>query len=425
MLIIDSKWIALGVLAVCAPAQSQVPFTNFLKELEDTQIQERDRKVMQYLAQQDALPIVEGEGRVHFVRYSQAQDMRIEGDIQKAWSAPALMDRLECGDKDLFHISYTVPSDAVIEYRFVEDGTRSLDEKNPWVAQSFDYGDRNVLAMPKFEEAHVTKPRYGISKGITNRWVFRTDHPRFTNQLIWIYTPHGYSNERDFPVAYVYDGMWAVHDRPFINVLDNLIADRKIEPVVVVFLSFEDRYNEYVVHSEEHATWLVEEIVPFIEKSFAVSKTPVRRAVMGASAAGHAAMVAALRYPNVFGNVAAQGAGAGGYPGHNPHVNEALQVYLSARDKHPLRTVYTEVGLYDLEFPDQNATFLAGARQFHARLREENIEHLYREVNGGHTGYVWDQRLEEILTLFFGIEAQQSKHAGATIGHSLFTDRNR
>ena len=90
-----------------------------------------------------------------------------------------------------------------------------------------------------------------------------------------------------------------------------------------------------------------------------------------------------------------------------------MQVYLSARDKHPLRTLYTEVGLYDLEFPDQNATFLAGARQFHARLQEENIEHVYREVNGGHTGYVWDQRLEEILTLFFGIEAQQSKHAGA------------
>ena len=86
----------------------------------------------------------------------------------------------------------------------------------------------------------------------------------------------------------------------------------------------------------------------------------------------------------------------------NPLANKALDIYLTRKDQYPLKKIYTEVGTYDLEFPDQNTSLIAGARQFHERLKENNIAHTYKEVNSGHTGDSWDQRLDEILIQFFG-----------------------
>ena len=60
------------------------------------------------------------------------------------------------------------------------------------------------------------------------------------------------------------------------------------------------------------------------------------------------------------------------------------------------------MGTFDLNFPDQNSTFIEGARQFRDRLKEHRIDHVYREVSGGHNGTRWDQSLDKILISFFG-----------------------
>jgi enterochelin esterase-like enzyme len=383
-------------------ADNTTSFDTFVSDLEGRSIGERDLLVEQYLSKVERSPIIEGKHRAHFVWFGEAMEVSIEGDIQKAFSTPEVMRRIDCGDRDLFHISYTVPADAIVEYRFIADGKRILDPRNPRASQSFDYGDRNVIAMPDFTQAPVTHMRVDIDKGTTNRWVFKTEHRNFTNQLVWVYTPHGYTKSKTYPVLYVYDGMWALYTRPFVNVVDNLIANGKIEPIVVVFLSFEDRWNEYIDDSTQYAEWLVDEMLPFIEGHFQVSRSSAERGIIGASAAGHAAVVTALRHSDVFGHFAAQGGGAGGAPGHSPLAHAALDVYLTKKDRHPLRTLYSEVGIYDLEFPQLEGTFLSGARQFHARLKALHINHTYKEVNGGHNGTVWDQNLDEILIAFFG-----------------------
>jgi enterochelin esterase-like enzyme len=142
--------------------------------------------------------------------------------------------------------------------------------------------------------------------------------------------------------------------------------------------------------------------VPFIEKNFRVSNASEKRGIMGVSASGHGAIVTALRHSDVFGNVASQGGGAGGYPGLNPLANAALDIYLTKKDKYPLRKIYSEVGNYDLEFPDQKIIFSDGAEQFHVRLKENGIDHVFRKVNSGHNATIWNQNLDKILILFFG-----------------------
>lgn len=387
----------------CQPQhQEDSTFEAFIKDLEGGSVVERQALVEQYLSKIEATPVIEGKEKVHFIWYGEADTLKIEGDLQKAWSTPETLSKIDCGDQDFFHISYTIPSDALLEYRFIADGKRVMDLYNPQVTQSFDYGNRNIFSMPGFVRSPYIDIRHDIEKGITSRWIFKTDNPLFSDRLIWVYTPYDYTKDKEYPVLYVNDGMWAMYIRPFINVVDNLIYDRKIEPIVVVFVAFEDRWNEYVSQSTEYAKMMVEEMVPFIEENFQVSSSPDKRGIIGASAGGHGAIVTAFRYSDFFGNVASQGGGAGGCPGLNPLANEALDTYLTKMDKYPLKNIYTEVGTYDLEFPNEKAKFLDGGRQFHKRLEDYNIDHIYKEVNSGHTGDSWDQRIDDILIQFFG-----------------------
>lgn len=377
-------------------------FAAFIQTLKHTPLAQRKTLVEQYLSTIVATPLREGQTHVHFLWYGKADTVHLEGDLQQAWKTPHILEKIDCGGQDLFFRSYQVPADALLEYRFVMDGKAMIDRRNPAVSPSFDFGDRNVLRMPGFKDSPYTAPRYGIDKGTVSRFLFKTKTEPFTNHLVWVYTPHGYSKTKQYPVLYVYDGQWALYDRPFVNVLDNLIFEGKIEPVVVVFISFEDRWEEYVAKSREYAQLMAQQMVPFIESLFSVSTTAHRRAIMGASAAGHGAMVTALLYPEVFGNVASQGGGAGGTPSLSQGVNAALEVYLSKKQTHPLRKVYSEVGTFDLNFPARKMTFLEGARQFHYQMQKAGLEHLYREASIGHTGQGWDQGLDDILLLFFG-----------------------
>ena len=72
-------------------------------------------------------------------------------------------------------------------------------------------------------------------------------------------------------MLYVLDGPPMLYARPFLNVVNNLINDKKIEPIVIVFIGVEDRWTEYVSESPEYAKLVTGELVPFIEKNFQVS----------------------------------------------------------------------------------------------------------------------------------------------------------
>ena len=399
----------LACFIVPCYAQTESSFEDFLRELNQSTNDKRQRLVNQYLSRTKTTPIVEGKNNVHFVWFGRADTVKVEGDLQKSWAVPALLHKIECGEKDFFHISYNIPSAALIEYDFIVDGKQTMDLLNPRVTQGFDFGDRSIFSMPDFLESPYLKPRYGINKGSVVQWTFKTSDELFTNQPISIYRPHGYADDKSYPVLYVLDGTSSLYSRPYLNVINNLIFDKKIEPIVVVFVGFNDRWNDYVEKSSEFGQWVVDEMVPFIEKNFKVLSSADRRGIIGASASGHAAIVTALRHPDVFGNVASQGGGAGGYPGLNPHANAALDDYLTKKDKFPLRSLYTEVGTFDLEFPQQKIIFSDGVKQFNERLDKAGIRYVFNQVNGGHSSKLWDESLDDILILFFGTSAKASK----------------
>lgn len=392
-----------GIAFNCQAQRGQaLYFETFIQKLKQAPIKRRAQLVDQYFTAIKSTPHIEGKNRVHFSWYGIAHKLEIEGDLQKAWATPELLTRIDCGERDFFYISYSIPADAIIEYRFIVDGKRSIDLKNRHVTQSFDYGNRNIFYMPGLQRSPYLNIRHDVEKGVTHTLVFESKDSLFSDRAIGVYIPYNYEKGKTYPVLYVHDGTWAMYLRPFINILDNLIYTHKIEPLVVVFIPFVDRWREYVTQSPEYARMIVEELAPFVESNLQMSPAVSRRGIIGASAGGHSAIVTAFRYPSFFENVASQGGGAGGYPGLNKLANEALDVYLKKKSISSLKNIYTEVGTYDLEFPDQKTRLIDGVRQFHERLEENKIDHIYKEVNSGHTSDSWDQRIDDILIQFYG-----------------------
>jgi enterochelin esterase family protein len=137
----------------------------------------------------------------------------------------------------------------------------------------------------------------------------------------WIYVPAQYKPDRSAALMIFQDGgtyvslkgMWRVP-----TVFDNLIAEGAMPPTVAVFLSpgsavnpgheFEpgqktNRSIEYDSLGDRYARFLLEEIIPEVEKQWPLSPDPEMHAICGASSGGICAFTVAWERPEAFRKV--------------------------------------------------------------------------------------------------------------------------
>ncbi|MBV5283652.1 MAG: esterase [Paludibacter sp.] len=114
-----------------------------------------------------------------------------------------------------------------------------------------------------------------------------------------IYTPPGYSANKKYPVLYLLHGIggdekeWFIQGQPQV-ILDNLYADKKVEPMIVVLPNGramkDDRATGNVyAKAAAFATFeqdLLTDLIPNIEKNYPVIKDREHRAIAGLSMGG-------------------------------------------------------------------------------------------------------------------------------------------
>jgi enterochelin esterase family protein len=123
-------------------------------------------------------------------------------------------------------------------------------------------------------------------------------------RAITVYVPAGYSEGTEAPFMVVHDGP-AASKEPKSNlqpVLDNLIAQKRIPPVVVIHIQNgggdaqgHERGKEYDTMNGDYATYIEDEVLPRVEKNCKVklTKDPDGRAAMGCSSGGSCALIMA------------------------------------------------------------------------------------------------------------------------------------
>src|SRR5690606_9923507 len=116
-----------------------------------------------------------------------------------------------------------------------------------------------------------------------------------------IYTPPGYDKRKKYPVLYLLHGIggdekeWYTQGQPQV-ILDNLYAQKKLEPKIVVMPNGramkDDRAHGNIFAQDKVAAFanfeadLLNDLLPFIEKNFKVYKDREHRAIAGLSMGG-------------------------------------------------------------------------------------------------------------------------------------------
>lgn len=155
------------------------------------------------------------------------------------------------------------------------------------------------------DEGHRT----GVPKG-TLRQMPRWQSKVFagTSRDWWVYIPSQIVPGTRAAVAIFQDGIQYKDYVP--GVFDNLIHTGEIPPMVGVFVNpgtradgSSNRSFEYDTLSAQYATFLVDEILPEVEKIAPLRAEPGARAIVGASSGGICAFTAAWERPDQFGKV--------------------------------------------------------------------------------------------------------------------------
>lgn len=380
--------------------RKNISFEGFVKELKNSDSSKRQGIVNKYMSNIGTTPIIEDKEKVHVIWFGAANSVKIEGDIQGGWSTPEALIKIDCGKLDFFYTSYSLPSNSLIQYRFIVDGKIELDLMNSEVIENLEYGNRNIFQMPNFEHSKALSYRQEVKTGRIENRLFQSNNDEFSDRLLDIYLPTDYTEEKKYPVLFVNDGKIKLYTTPFKTVVDNLIHDKFIEPIIVVFVPFIERRKEYCNESFAFAKVIAEEIVPFISGNYSTTANAEKRGIMGSSMGGNISMTAGLLYSDIIANVGAQG-GAGGIK--ICHIDSALTIYLDKKAKYPLKNIFGSVATFDLEFPDRGINLLNNARVFHKKLNGYKINHVYKEFNSGHHDSNWNESIDDILIQFFGI----------------------
>jgi enterochelin esterase-like enzyme len=175
----------------------------------------------------------------------------------------------------------------------------------------YEAGDRRFGGgqVEAYETHPDSRERPGVPKGTVRHMpVWESKIFSGTSRDWWVYVPAQYKPESPAAVMVFQDG---AGPKDFVPVVfDNLIAKGDMPVTVGIFIQpgvFADKRSnrsfEYDTLSDQYARFLLEEILPEVEKTVKLRRDAASRAISGASSGGVCAFTVAWERPDQFSKV--------------------------------------------------------------------------------------------------------------------------
>lgn len=216
-----------------------------------------------------------------------------------------------------------------------------------------------------------------------------------------VYTPPGYSKKNKYPVLYLLHGIggdekeWLNGGKPQV-ILDNLYAQGKIEPMIVVMPNGRAMKNDRATGNifapdkvQAFATFekdLLNDLIPFIEKKYRVHADREHRAIAGLSMGGGQSLNFGLGNLDKFAWIG----GFSSAPNTKPAA-ELVPDINAAKEK--LKLLFISCGASD--------GLISFSKRTHDYLKQNNIPHIYFIEPGVHDFKVWKNGLFMFSQLIF------------------------
>ena len=266
----------------------------------------------------------------------------------------------------------------------------------------------------------------GLPAGKVERKTIRSALQNVERPLT-IYTPAKYAPEKgELALLVLFDGddFLDTDDWHGLEIWDNLIAQRRIPPTVVVMVHNLPRRRLFdLVANRTFGDFMAKELIPWVRSHYKVSRSAARTVVGGASAGGLAAAYMGIAHPDVFGNVLSMSGAFWWSPEHNGGIcggacatpNERPAVI--NRDattelnwvaqqalEHPSPNVryYLAAGTFEFDQAGEGGAILEETRHLRDILRAQHNEVFYEQFPSGHDLQSWPAMMANGLQLLLG-----------------------
>jgi len=289
-------------------------------------------------------------------------------------------------------------------YVFLADGVMLMDPNNPVIKS-------NLIEPQNMLEVKGLQPELwdatDVPHGVLHHHFYKSNVVGDQRDY-YVYTPPGFDPKAKtkYPVFYLLhgysdgaDGWTAVGKANFI--LDNLLAQNKIKPMIVVMpLGYGTpemirlKWNAWQhpdleqLNLENFRKALITEVIPQVESAYPVSAKREDRAIAGLSMGGSESLFTGLNNLDKFAYVGSFS--SGGLPEDFAKDFPALD----AKSAKQLKTLWIACGTSD-HLIDIN-------RSLKAWLKSKDVPFTDIETPGAHTWMVWRDNLINFTPLLFG-----------------------
>ncbi len=263
---------------------------------------------------------------------------------------------------------------------------------------STGYAQENNYPLPP---SGYDSYKHGIAHGKVTTFTYHSTTVGVDRQAL-IYTPPGYSQDKKYNVLYLLHGIggdereWYNYGSPQ-NILDNLYAEQKLEPMIVIFPNCRamvnddatgDLFSQDKVKAFETFEFdLLGDLIPFIDSNYPVFTSRENRAIAGLSMGGGQSLNFGLTHLDTFAYVGAFSAAPNTkqpevlVPNPSATANQLLKLWISC---------------------GTNDGLLYISQQTHDYLAQHQVPHIYTLVSGaGHDWTVWKHGLYYFSQLIF------------------------
>lgn len=269
---------------------------------------------------------------------------------------------------------------------------------------SFDYFRMNP-EPEKYFILESTDNKFDLEKSTSSKGkidtIFYYSSTVGSQRRALIYTPPGYDRSKKYPVLYLLHGIggdeqeWYRHGQPK-NILDNLSAEKKIAPMIVVMPNGRamknDKVSGDIFSADKIAAFanfendLLNDLIPYIEKTYSTFTNRENRAIAGLSMGGGQSLNIGLNNFNQF-------AWIGGFSSA-PNTKKPEELIPDPKEvKKNLNLLWISCG--------KNDDLLNVSQRTNKFLIDHEIPHIYYIEPGGHDFDVWKNDLYLFSQLLF------------------------
>ncbi|EGK00720.1 MULTISPECIES: esterase [Dysgonomonas] len=350
-------------------------------------------------------PEAHGNNTVTFRLHApNAKEVKISGD----WlQQPVAMNKDE---KGLWSYTTGPLRSDLYSYSFWVDSLKTDDPSNVYINRDVStLSNIFIIGGGNGDLYKVNKVPHG---SVTRRWYSSPGNDM--ERRITIYTPAGYETGKEkYPVLYLLHGMggdeeaWMALGRTS-QILDNLIAQGKAKPMIVVMtngnVAQEAAPGEsslgfykpsfmlpHTMDGKMEETF--KDVIRFVEDSYRVVSDKSGRAIAGLSMGGFHSLHISRYYPDTFDYIGLFSPAIKPRPDVDSPVYKDIDTTLETQNKNGVKLYWIAIGKTDFLYKD--------VTDYRAKLDSLKFKYIYHESEGGHTWSNWrDYMIEFIPQLF-------------------------